>query len=75
MNIWEPHTPRGLRCVAETCCRCEAYILCFEGAEYYVLRRNKDGKELETARGSYTHAAKAWSDLVEQHCREERAAS
>ncbi|MEV0227965.1 hypothetical protein [Nonomuraea sp. NPDC050786] len=67
--IWEPHTPRGLRCVAEASC-CEAFILCFESAEFYVLRRTEDGKEEETVRGTYEQALAAWQNLDSHHQRE-----
>ncbi|AQZ63027.1 hypothetical protein BKM31_17555 [[Actinomadura] parvosata subsp. kistnae] len=70
MYIWEPHQPRRRRCVAEAGC-CEAYLLCFEGAEFYVLRYTKGGKAEETARGTYEHAYwGAWLDLTLQHERE-----
>ncbi|SEG43666.1 hypothetical protein SAMN05444920_1021029 [Nonomuraea solani] len=75
MYIWEPHTPQRLRYVKEASC-CEAYILCSEGAQYYVLRRVDFARFEETARGPYGYAAAAWLDLAEQHEQEaHRAAS
>jgi hypothetical protein len=70
MHTWVPHAPQRLWRVAETSCRCEAYILCFELAEYYVLRRTAAGTLEETARGSYGRAVAAWADLTEQHRQE-----
>lgn len=75
MYIWEPHTPRARWRVADTSCCCDAYLLCAEVAEYYVLRRTTAGAYEETARGSYGLALAAWADLTEQHQQEAHQAS
>ncbi|SEG77939.1 hypothetical protein SAMN05444920_104546 [Nonomuraea solani] len=66
MYIWESHSPQRLRHVKEASC-CEAYILCSEGAQYYVLRRTDFARFEETARGTYEHAAAVWLNLAERH--------
>ncbi|MGP3957121.1 hypothetical protein ACTWPT_14060 [Nonomuraea sp. 3N208] len=67
MCDWRPHAPRSrLPAVVEASC-CEEYILCSEGAEFFVRRRTDDGCYQETARGSYARAAKVWIDLAATH--------
>ncbi|TMR14857.1 hypothetical protein ETD86_28270 [Nonomuraea turkmeniaca] len=73
MYDWSPHAPRSwLPTVIEASC-CEEYVLCSEGAEFFVRRRTDDGLYQETARGRYARAAKAWNDLAAEHRHQERA--
>ncbi|RVX46450.1 hypothetical protein EDD27_9335 [Nonomuraea polychroma] len=74
MHQWQPYVPQGLFCVAEASC-CEEFILCQEGAEFFVRRQAADGTYEETARSPYSRAAKAWKDLAATHRHEARAAS
>jgi hypothetical protein len=74
MHQWVRYVPRDvLFCVVEASC-CEEYILCSEGAEFFVVRRLGRGKYEETARGSYPQASKAWTELSGDHAHKRAAA-
>ncbi len=73
MTLWIPHTPQGLRCVVEASC-CEEFVLCSEGAVYYVIRRDEAGEFQETARGEYGLAFTAWMTLADSHTHEAKTA-
>jgi hypothetical protein len=69
---WQAHdATNGLPAVIEASC-CEEFILCSEGAEFFVRRRTDEGLHQETARGRYAQAAKVWSELAERHRHQER---
>ncbi|TDD10459.1 hypothetical protein [Nonomuraea diastatica] len=66
MPAWEPHVPRAPRRirVAEYSC-CDAYQLCSEAGQYFILRQTETG-------GVCSHARQVWDELLAQHTRSHR---